>query len=211
MSSIKELCTRTPEDKAVVVSGKIDLIRHSDRAFVILLDSGEKLWGIASSNAISHADLADLFGKRALVEGVAKFRPSGAILRIEATSIRLESANASELTGVRVELRRLIEAGQVDEARRRIDTESVGDRANDLRGLSELLAPPVAERRSRSGRGDFDQNAAWLQENKVAYRGNWVALREGKLVDHDPSYLILRKRLRETGAENDTFCAKVED
>lgn len=211
LESIKRLRSSTPGDQPVQFTGKLETIRHSDRAFVLVLDSGIKLWGIAGSNAIKPTDLAELFGKRALVEGTAKFRPSGTILRIEADRIVDASTTTAKLTGVREELRRLVEEGRVDEARSLVNRESHGDGWAELKALSNLLALPSASSQEISGRGDFDRNAGWLREHGKAHRGEWVALRDGSLVDHDRNFLSLRQRLIATGVERTVFCTKVED
>jgi hypothetical protein len=91
IEAIRSLRTRTPQDRRVMVAGKLETIRHSDRAFTLVLSSGEMLRGIAG-DAIDASELACLFGKSALVSGYAKFRPSGTPLRIEAELIQPASA-----------------------------------------------------------------------------------------------------------------------
>jgi hypothetical protein len=86
IEAIRSLHQRTPEDRRVMVGGKLDTIRHSDRAFTLILESGERIRGVAAES-VEPADLARLFGKPALVSGLAKFRPSGQMLRIEAERI----------------------------------------------------------------------------------------------------------------------------
>ena len=91
IEAIRSLRSRTPQDRRVMVAGKLETIRHSDRAFTLVIPSGEMLRGIAVES-IDPSDLASLFGKSALVSGSAKFRPSGAPLRIEAELIQPASA-----------------------------------------------------------------------------------------------------------------------
>jgi hypothetical protein len=86
MERLKHLRARIPGDRRVVLAGKLETIRHSDRAFTLILDSGKELRGVATEG-VEPSDLAALFGKPALVSGVAKFRPSGGVLRIEAERI----------------------------------------------------------------------------------------------------------------------------
>lgn len=87
VESIRALERRTPEDQRAMVAGKLTTIRHSDRAFTLLLASGEEVRGVVASDLVTPADLAALFGRPVLVVGHAKFRPSGAVLRIEAERI----------------------------------------------------------------------------------------------------------------------------
>jgi hypothetical protein len=51
------------------------------------LPSGEAVRGIATEQ-VDLAELASLFGKQALVSGIAKFRPSRSVLRIEAELVQ---------------------------------------------------------------------------------------------------------------------------
>lgn len=89
IESVRALRLRTPEDRRVMVAGQLDAIRYSDRAFTLVLQSGEALRGIAVES-VEPAELARLFGQPALVTGLAKFRPSGKVLRVEAE--RIEAA-----------------------------------------------------------------------------------------------------------------------
>jgi len=87
IDAIRSLCSRTPADRRVMVAGKLETIRRRDRAFTLVLQSGEALRGLATE-PIDPSELANLFGKPALVTGIAKFRPSGAVLRVEAERIQ---------------------------------------------------------------------------------------------------------------------------
>jgi hypothetical protein len=82
---------RTPEDRRVIVAGKLEMIRHSDRRFTLILPAGEVLHCVASER-VDLSDLTGLFGKPALVSGTVKFRPSGSVLRVEADNIEPASA-----------------------------------------------------------------------------------------------------------------------
>ncbi|XXT19106.1 hypothetical protein WME94_53660 [Sorangium sp. So ce429] len=86
VEAIRALRQRTPEDRRVAVGGKLDASRHSDRSFTLVLTSGETLRGIAAES-VDPSDLARLFGQPAIVSGMAKFRPSGKVLRVEAERI----------------------------------------------------------------------------------------------------------------------------
>jgi hypothetical protein len=66
----------------VRIVGKVDEIRHSDRAFTLVLQSGEQIRGVLAEG--EPEALAPFFGKLAVVEGVAQFRPSGSLLRVDA-------------------------------------------------------------------------------------------------------------------------------
>ncbi|KYF73666.1 hypothetical protein [Sorangium cellulosum] len=86
VEAIRALRQRTPEDRRIVVGGKLDATRDSDRSFMLVLTSGETLRGLAAES-VDPAALARLFGQPAIVSGFAKFRPSGKVLRVEAERI----------------------------------------------------------------------------------------------------------------------------
>lgn len=87
-----------PPDQRVVVEGKLDLLRHSDRFFTLLLDAGTTVRGVITTEELDRDALGRLWGQRALVEGRAKFRPSGSILRVEADRVVPASDRASPFT-----------------------------------------------------------------------------------------------------------------
>ncbi len=84
--SLKALKRNLPADQRVVVVGKLDALRHSDRMFTLVLDDGRVVRGVVTSS-VDLDVLGTLWGKRARVAGLSKFRPSGAVLRIEAESV----------------------------------------------------------------------------------------------------------------------------
>jgi len=76
--------------------------------------------------------------------------------------------------------------------------------AEPLRQLRSLLAEPVVRRRlpARASRSaDFD----WLRHNANAYRGKWVAVANGGLLDSDESLDALLRRLRQTVPDTAPF------
>ena len=54
--------------------------------FTLVLDDGRTLKGVISSG-VALDQLGTLWGRQARVAGVGKFRPSGAVLRVEAETI----------------------------------------------------------------------------------------------------------------------------
>ena len=49
--------------------------------------------------------------------------------------------------------------------------------------------------RPASGRGDFRENMDWLNSHRDQFKGQWVALPDGGLVDNDKSLKTLQDRL----------------
>jgi hypothetical protein len=89
-------------------------------------------------------------------------------------------------------IRALVESGCVDEARR------LAQGAGSSR-WQRLLAPPMVRATPTSGPSDFVENMAWVRSNRAEYAGQWVALREGKLVEAAADLRSLRSALEEAG------------
>jgi hypothetical protein len=87
VETLRQLRQSIPPDQHVRVEGKVDLLRHSDRVFTLLLDAGTALRGVLSDEAMNLEAARGLWGQRARVEGRARFRPSGTVLRVDADSI----------------------------------------------------------------------------------------------------------------------------
>jgi hypothetical protein len=93
LARVEALRRQTPPPRSVRIAGELDAIRYSDRMFELVLPSGEKLRGVAED--VEEGDLTTLWGKPVVVAGVAVFRPSGSLLRIEARAV--SPASESEL------------------------------------------------------------------------------------------------------------------
>jgi len=93
LDSVRELGLRVPNPRHVRVSGKLDQIQHSDRRFVLTV-AGTSLRGVAGES-IELTELGAMFGKRVIATGDAIFRPSGSVLRIDATRLELAGSGAS--------------------------------------------------------------------------------------------------------------------
>ena len=96
IETCRRLRTSIPPDQRVRVAGKLDVLRHNDRMFTLILESGAPVRGVVASDAIDLTALGVLWGQPAIVSGVAKFRPSGSLLRIEAE--RIERADERDLS-----------------------------------------------------------------------------------------------------------------
>ena len=84
-ASAAMLVRETPKPKRVRISGKLDMIRASDRAFELILNDGERLRALWVESTV--APLHECFGRPVLVEGMAVFRASGTVLRVDAEAI----------------------------------------------------------------------------------------------------------------------------
>ncbi len=93
LHNVKRLRAETPPNQSVRVAGRLNVIRHSDKMFTLVLDSGATLRGIAEG--MPPGTLAEFFGQRVIVSGTAAFRPSGRVQTIEADHIAPASEDAS--------------------------------------------------------------------------------------------------------------------
>jgi len=91
VAAVDSLIRSTPEPQRTRVAGTLDTIRHSDRMFTLIVDDGKAVKGIAEGFASEQ--LAGFFGQSVVVAGTAIFRPSGALLRIEADAIEPGGSN----------------------------------------------------------------------------------------------------------------------
>jgi hypothetical protein len=83
---VQRLHRQTPRSQRIRIAGKVDAIRYSDRAFTLILDSGEQIRGVLAEG--EPEVLAPFFGRVALVSGTAQFRPSGSLLRVDAEQLQ---------------------------------------------------------------------------------------------------------------------------
>ena len=93
-------------------------------------------------------------------------------------------------------IRRLLAAGKVLAARRRLKAAAGEGTGAGLRRLQTVLALPAVRRRlpaEPGGAADIE----WLRRNGETYRGRWVAVAGGKLIDTDESLAGRRRKLEE--------------
>lgn len=73
---------RTPAQSRARVAGKLDMIRSSDNVFELVLADGDRVRGVWRGGGSSM--LGDMWEKQVVIEGLATFRPSGSLLRVDA-------------------------------------------------------------------------------------------------------------------------------
>ncbi len=79
------LSDQTPSPRQVRVIGKLDMVRHSTRSFGLVLANGDEVRGVLIEG--TSEVLQDHFGKEITVLGKAIYRPSGTLLRLDASEI----------------------------------------------------------------------------------------------------------------------------
>ena len=85
ITSAKELSRSTPRTQAVRLMGRLDMIRASTHSFALKLQDGNEVRGVLGDEDIDR--IVSLFRQDVLVLGKAVFRPSGRLLRIDATEV----------------------------------------------------------------------------------------------------------------------------
>lgn len=87
----ESLYLQTPPSRRVRICGKLDLLGVSKRVLGLFLEDGAAVTAVWTSEGF--VDLASFLDKQVVVEGLAEFRPSGALLRVDADAIREAGAS----------------------------------------------------------------------------------------------------------------------
>ena len=77
----------TPDPFSVILSGTLDVIEHSQRAFRLLTAEGKTVRGSVESGAITEQDMRELWGESVTLQGNAHFTPGGTLRFIETRTI----------------------------------------------------------------------------------------------------------------------------
>jgi hypothetical protein len=96
VETLARLRRAIPPDQQARLAGKLDVLRHTDRMFTLVLETGAQVRGVVAGDDGDPSGLGELWGQDVVVTGVVKFRPSGSVLRIEAE--RIERAEARDLS-----------------------------------------------------------------------------------------------------------------
>lgn len=62
-----------------------------------------------------------------------------------------------------------------------------------------MLAEPVARVAGPGSGGDMRKDILWIENNSDSYRGRWVALRNGVLLDSHESRAELHRIVKQSG------------
>lgn len=93
MERVTRLSRLAYTQRKVRLAGRLDIIRYSDCRFTLVLEDGSKVPGTARE--LGAEALREGFGKNVVVTGMAEFRPSGRVLRVDADLV--EPATESDL------------------------------------------------------------------------------------------------------------------
>ena len=106
-------------------------------------------------------------------------------------------------------VRRLVEANRVEDARRYVE-EQLAQGDTSLESWANLLRPPQVTTSPYRPRSDFGADNAWLRQNRDAFLGRWLALRNGQLLDTDVALRPLFERLTERGIVEGALVVQVD-
>ncbi len=85
-AAAESLFRETPPARRVRLCGRLDLLAVSKRVLGLDLDDGARVTAVWTIEGF--VDLANFLGKQVVIEGLAEFRPSGTLLRVDADAIR---------------------------------------------------------------------------------------------------------------------------
>lgn len=81
LRTVRRLRDRTPRPRRVRLAGRIDEAKYSKCAFVLVLGDGARVRGVLTEQGPE--TLKPHFGEVVAIEGMAQFRPSGRLLRVD--------------------------------------------------------------------------------------------------------------------------------
>ena len=98
LSAFRDLEQSIPSPQYVQLAGKLDEIRHSDRAFSLKVGDGSHIKGVADKTQLD--ELHKNWGAAVVVAGTCHFTPAGRVLRIDAETIRTAEERDTRLWSV---------------------------------------------------------------------------------------------------------------
>lgn len=84
-AAAESLYRQTPPARRVRVSGRLDMLGVSKRVLGLFLENGTPLTALWTGEQFT--DLAKFLDQQVLIEGMAQYRPSGSLLRVDAEAI----------------------------------------------------------------------------------------------------------------------------
>lgn len=85
-AAAESLFRETPPARRVRLCGRLDLLGVSKRVMGLYLEDGTPVTAVWTTEGF--VDLANFLDKQVTIEGLAEFRPSGTLLRVDADAIR---------------------------------------------------------------------------------------------------------------------------
>ncbi len=88
LGKISQIKAKTPEPRAVILTGLFNVIEHATRRFKLTLENGANIPGSADPSFIDAEYMRTLWGKDVTIKGTAYFNPSGKIRFLEAQLLK---------------------------------------------------------------------------------------------------------------------------
>ena len=95
-------------------------------------------------------------------------------------------------------MKNLVENGRITEARNVLSDIQPGSSIK-LDNWKRILAKPKAKISNSATGGKIKGDVAWLHKNSSHYKGRWIALKNGVLLDSDKSRVELHRSLKQAG------------
>lgn len=90
----RELSNSTPPPRQVRLTGTLDMIRYSTKAFALKLADGKEVQGVLDRPEMIEV-LSTHLNKKVVIVGKAIYRPSGSVLRIDAQHVEEDSGEST--------------------------------------------------------------------------------------------------------------------
>jgi len=131
---------------------------------------------------------------------VEKDRPPAKPFKASVSSLEFNEERIIE------EIRKLAEKGLTSKARKILSAIPPGVSAK-IDGWRRVMAPPVAKSKKGGSGGNLEKSIPWLDKNSEAYRGQWVALKDGVLLGSHNRMTVLYDSLEKAGKlSGSLFC-----
>ncbi len=88
LTRIERLKAKIPEPRAIVISGRFDVIEHQKKRFQLVLSNEESLPGTIDTEHLDVEQMRQFWGKKVTIKGLVHFRPSRKPRLIEAQVIK---------------------------------------------------------------------------------------------------------------------------
>lgn len=98
IEKLKSIRVPKPRARTMRIAGTLNTIRHSDKAFSLVMPSGRALRGFLVEDA--EGDLKKFYGRTVIVSGKVLFRSSGKVLHMQATDITGATATEAAMWAV---------------------------------------------------------------------------------------------------------------
>jgi hypothetical protein len=106
----------------------------------------------------------------------------------------------TQITQWEQQIKHLVDNNAISEARQLlIEISQTGLLSQTLKQWQIALETPKVSVTDHATGVNFNENFQWLQKNAKNFKGKWVALQNGQLIDSHENLMILRRTLQAVG------------